>query len=113
MIRRPPRSTLFPYTTLFRSCVLWGEIGGLRAAADPAVRLLTSPDAEWLAAMAAMQGFSEARAETYRGIVGAIAVSARFALLEVAGRPAALAYGAIHDGLLCYESVITDPTVRR
>src|SRR2546430_8876157 len=25
MIRRPPRSTLFPYTTLFRSCQ---EIGG-------------------------------------------------------------------------------------
>src|SRR3712207_7757972 len=26
MIRRPPRSTLFPYTTLFRS--IGGEIGG-------------------------------------------------------------------------------------
>src|SRR2546430_8979907 len=26
MIRRPPRSTLFPYTTLFRSC--GGERGG-------------------------------------------------------------------------------------
>src|SRR2546426_2364937 len=25
MIRRPPRSTLFPYTTLFRSAVLPGE----------------------------------------------------------------------------------------
>src|SRR5690349_23092388 len=30
MIRRPPRSTLFPYTTLFRSCLLgydepWGR----------------------------------------------------------------------------------------
>src|SRR2546422_8620400 len=24
MIRRPPRSTLFPYTTLFRSCVRFG-----------------------------------------------------------------------------------------
>src|SRR5439155_3049424 len=24
MIRRPPRSTLFPYTTLFRSFLLWG-----------------------------------------------------------------------------------------
>src|SRR5258708_10486606 len=24
MIRRPPRSTLFPYTTLFRSCVAFG-----------------------------------------------------------------------------------------
>src|SRR3712207_8935925 len=23
MIRRPPRSTLFPYTTLFRSCTKW------------------------------------------------------------------------------------------
>src|SRR3712207_7188626 len=23
MIRRPPRSTLFPYTTLFRSCFVW------------------------------------------------------------------------------------------
>src|SRR3712207_7299328 len=25
MIRRPPRSTLFPYTTLFRSLWLWEE----------------------------------------------------------------------------------------
>src|SRR3989442_14528006 len=25
MIRRPPRSTLFPYTTLFRSHKLWAE----------------------------------------------------------------------------------------
>src|ERR1043166_6866107 len=25
MIRRPPRSTLFPYTTLFRSCVRTGQ----------------------------------------------------------------------------------------
>src|SRR5947209_11114185 len=25
MFRRPPRSTLFPYTTLFRSCVIMNE----------------------------------------------------------------------------------------
>src|SRR2546427_4012166 len=25
MIRRPPRSTLFPYTTLFRSRCVWGS----------------------------------------------------------------------------------------
>src|SRR3989441_7612037 len=25
MIRRPPRSTLFPYTTLFRSCIASGS----------------------------------------------------------------------------------------
>src|SRR5256885_10718851 len=28
MIRRPPRSTLFPYTTLFRSAADLGEEGG-------------------------------------------------------------------------------------
>src|SRR5258708_28620558 len=27
MIRRPPRSTLFPYTTLFRSCFLFESLG--------------------------------------------------------------------------------------
>src|SRR2546430_11201650 len=40
MIRRPPRSTLFPYTTLFRSCQVqvsdttndWEVAGGLRGA---------------------------------------------------------------------------------
>src|SRR5258708_28510567 len=31
MIRRPPRSTLFPYTTLFRS-----RIGGVRPRVEPA-----------------------------------------------------------------------------
>src|SRR5260370_7993508 len=29
MIRRPPRSTLFPYTTLFRSGVFW-QTGGVQ-----------------------------------------------------------------------------------
>src|SRR4051812_49753909 len=28
MIRRPPRSTLFPYTTLFRSEAISGSMGG-------------------------------------------------------------------------------------
>src|SRR5256886_13787965 len=30
MIRRPPRSTLFPYTTLFRSCLLGADDAGQR-----------------------------------------------------------------------------------
>src|SRR2546429_6608233 len=29
MIRRPPRSTLFPYTTLFRSVMVGGAVGGI------------------------------------------------------------------------------------
>src|SRR2546428_11060620 len=63
MIRRPPRSTLFPYTTLFRSLmsramnrsfanVLFGAFGGgeqaaatLRAAGEKTVRPITAEDA--------------------------------------------------------------------
>src|SRR3712207_9594673 len=33
MIRRPPRSTLFPYTTLFRSTQMW-KTDGLKQAHD-------------------------------------------------------------------------------
>src|SRR2546430_13747459 len=46
MIRRPPRSTLFPYTTLFRS--RWGEPQleppELRAVVDAVRRLPTGAD---------------------------------------------------------------------
>src|SRR5258708_24633221 len=31
MIRRPPRSTLFPYTTLFRSLTVFGQSHGCRS----------------------------------------------------------------------------------
>src|SRR2546426_11240720 len=40
MIRRPPRSTLFPYTTLFRSILLLGSTSGLPTAGR---KLLTFP----------------------------------------------------------------------
>src|SRR5260370_15113832 len=38
MIRRPPRSTLFPYTTLFRSQAAQPELQELQDAGPPAVR---------------------------------------------------------------------------
>src|ERR1041385_9438791 len=57
MIRRPPRSTLFPYTTLFRS--LQREIAGIIAAQkrdllghgahSVAVAVLDNRTGEWLA----------------------------------------------------------------
>src|SRR3712207_7296599 len=45
MIRRPPRSTLFPYTTLFRSDVLLGQpdVGEHLAAAAVVEELLRQP----------------------------------------------------------------------
>src|SRR2546423_8947730 len=46
MIRRPPRSTLFPYTTLFRSrrCRSKGDCRGMLKRADEIGALISSPD---------------------------------------------------------------------
>src|SRR2546422_8057806 len=49
MIRRPPRSTLFPYTTLFRSCRGARAVGRRRAPAAACAsgsRQLTAPPAQ-------------------------------------------------------------------
>src|SRR3712207_7963290 len=44
MIRRPPRSTLFPYTTLFRSA---GIMGGAESEIGPDTRLVVLEAANW------------------------------------------------------------------
>src|SRR2546422_5859077 len=47
MIRRPPRSTLFPYTTLFRSLRIWGRVTGTegrRVAAVGGITTVAEPD---------------------------------------------------------------------
>src|SRR2546430_16264558 len=44
MIRRPPRSTLFPYTTLFRSlCLLLGRTPGPIERSGPSLEAMTPP----------------------------------------------------------------------
>jgi GNAT superfamily N-acetyltransferase len=101
------------YESEGESLVLYGDIAGVAAAADPAVQLLARPSAEWFAAMALLQGHGERQSRIYRRIVEALAVPAVFALLTVDGGPAALAYGAVSEGLLCYESVVADRRRRR
>src|SRR2546430_13335738 len=41
MIRRPPRSTLFPYTTLFRSLSSLGEVVGYRRVSQAGLAVFT------------------------------------------------------------------------
>src|SRR2546425_8261640 len=57
MIRRPPRSTLFPYTTLFRSLdtgvfirsmATRGAFGGLARATGNAIKLLAAFGFQWV-----------------------------------------------------------------
>jgi ribosomal protein S18 acetylase RimI-like enzyme len=101
------------YSREGETCVLYGEMATVSAAADSSVEVSSQPGTEWLAAMARLQGHSDAQRRVYRQIVRAIALPAAFAGLRIDGHLAALAYGTVGDGLLCYESVITDPGRRR
>jgi N-acetylglutamate synthase len=96
------------YTSEGESCVLYGKIDELEAVPDAEVRLVSVATAEWFAAMSALQSHTPDQALIYRRIVGQLAIPTAFALLSANGQPVALAYGAFHRGLLCYESVITD-----
>src|SRR3712207_7008576 len=63
MIRRPPRSTLFPYTTLFRSA---GRAGA--AVSDPATILVVddlAPNVRLLEAVLAPRGYVVVRSEEH------------------------------------------------
>jgi N-acetylglutamate synthase len=101
------------YAAEGRTVTLYGDISGVPAATDPQVTLLSRPTARWCTAMAALQGHSAPHARVYRRIVNRIALPARFALLTEDGAPAALAYGVMQHGLVCYESVVTDRARRR
>jgi GNAT superfamily N-acetyltransferase len=101
------------YTSEGDSLVLYGDVAGLAAAPDASVRLLLRPTAEWFAAMAALQRYDRREARSYRRIIGGLVVPAAFVLLTEAEVPAALAYGALHDRLLCCESVVVHPGRRR
>jgi N-acetylglutamate synthase len=95
------------------SLVLYAGCGAIPAERDPAVRLLSRPTAEWFAIMAALQGHTKRQAQLYRRIVRALAIPAAFAVLVDDGAVGALAFGAIHRGLICYESVVTNPQQQR
>jgi GNAT superfamily N-acetyltransferase len=95
------------------SWVLYGDIDPVASAQDPEVRLSAHPTPEWFRAMATLQNHTVEQSRIYRRIVGALAIPAAFAALAIDGEFVALAYGALHSSLLCYESVITDPHRQR
>lgn len=101
------------YSSEGLSLVLYAEIGAIPPAPDPMVRLSPRPTREWLAAMAALQGHTKPQAVLYRGIVGALAIPAAFAALVDDGSIVALAFGGVHNAMICYELVVADPQLRR
>src|SRR2546427_4383364 len=77
MIRRPPRSTLFPYTTLFRSVVGPGRVVGQRLVEHPDVAKI---------------GFTGST-EVGRGVMQGAAGTIKRVTLELGGKAATVVFG--------------------
>src|SRR3712207_6861250 len=65
MIRRPPRSTLFPYTTLFRSSVPSRCSRRRRRERDSAAGSAPDPSADWLDERRSEEHTSELQSRQY------------------------------------------------
>jgi ribosomal protein S18 acetylase RimI-like enzyme len=86
---------------------LYGELEHTKAEVEQRVALWGAPAREWRVAMATHQGQSDTESDTYRQIVEALAIPAAFVGYRAEDGLAAVGYGAIHDGMLCFESIVT------
>src|SRR2546430_16195777 len=100
MIRRPPRSTLFPYTTLFRSRLSGGLV------VDMGI-----PDYETRVAI--LRRKAEERGSSFQpGVLEAVAKSGFPNVRELMGRlNRIIAYQAVHDSPLNAEPAPPGPGV--
>lgn len=94
------------------SLVMYGTMDEAASQPDDHTELLSKPSEEWLRAMSVLQNYTLTRSATYAKIVTSIAVPVAYIGLRDKERIIALAYGAIYDGLLCFESVVTDVAFR-
>jgi N-acetylglutamate synthase len=72
-----------------------------------------APSEQWLDAHARCTGSGKAAQRAQRKILEALSVPAVFAGIRAAGNLASLAFGAVHDDLVCINLVVTDPALRR
>ena len=106
--RADTRLNLLGYGVEGGSLIQFAAIEDVASEAGAKVELAPDPDPSWLAAQGLLQGRTAKQDQVYARIVGSIAVPAMFAALEVDGGTVSAAYAALHDDLLCYESVVTD-----
>lgn len=101
------------YKSEGESLVLHANAHDVEEKPDVETVITSHPTNAWFAAMKRMQQHTEQKQAIYQQIVCRIDVPAIFAASRHEGQISSLAYGAIYDGLLCLESVVTDPALRR
>jgi ribosomal protein S18 acetylase RimI-like enzyme len=97
------------------SCVLLMDFAGICPRPSDRVEVAEGfPTDAWLAALAQLHEQSESAQSTHRRILESLSLPSAFVAVPLdGGRLGALAYGAVHDGLVCVNSVVTDPAFRR
>jgi GNAT superfamily N-acetyltransferase len=96
------------YRSEGETLVMHTQIESARAEANTSVDISNTPTDDWFRSMSRLQNYTPEKYDSYRRVVGLIAVPAGYALLRHEGRPVSASYGAIHDGMLVFESVVTD-----
>jgi predicted GNAT family acetyltransferase len=86
----------------------FAPLEAIAATRDDCVELLPEPTEQWLGGMALSRRWTDAESLTYSQIIGSIAIPTMFAIFWEGDEIAALAYGALQNDLLCYESVFTN-----
>ncbi len=95
------------FTAEAETLALHGPLMAASLAGDPRISLATNPSEAWLSAKALLNGFGAQEAASYRKIISGIALPSVFVGLVEDGLYRSLAYGALHDGLLSLDSVVT------
>ncbi len=91
---------------------LFAPIDRLPDELDARTKVDPVPAPAWLSAKAAFSGLTAAESAIWSKVAARLVVPTGFAGLSEDGALASVAYGAIDDGLLCIEAVVTDPNRR-
>ncbi|MGF7169047.1 ribosomal protein S18 acetylase RimI-like enzyme [Sphingobium xanthum] len=91
---------------------LYGDMDDLTLETAGQVSVADLPDEDWLSARDRLSGNDPTGCAAYRAIIASLLLPCGFAAARHEGRIASIAFGAIQDGLLALESVVTDPALR-
>lgn len=91
---------------------LFCDLPPSRMRRDPDVSITPTPSEDWLQRVWDMKALDAKDRATYRAIVAALDIPCAFMALHIGGAMVAMGFVALHDRLLCIESLITDPARR-
>jgi len=95
-----------------RTATLHADLSLRQEAGDSAAELSSEAGMEWLTARQRLNGVDDAEQRIYKEMLASIVVPKAFAATRADGEIAAVAYGAITNGLTVIESVVTDAALR-